>query len=110
MLFFFFSVTAPTEIYSLSLHDALPICPIGAGTERAEERLQILFPDTPVLRIDRDSTSRKGSMDALLSTIGSGQPCIMIGTQMLAKGHHFPRVTLVAILNADEIGRASCRE
>ncbi len=75
--------------------------PIGAGTERAEERLQILFPDTPVLRIDRDSTSRKGSMDTLLSTIGSGQPCIMIGTQMLAKGHHFPRVTLVAILNAD---------
>ena len=75
--------------------------PIGAGTERAEERLQILFPDTPVLRIDRDSTSRKGSMDALLATISSGQPCIMIGTQMLAKGHHFPRVTLVAILNAD---------
>ncbi len=75
--------------------------PIGAGTERAEERLQILFPDTPVLRIDRDSTSRKGSMDALLTTIGSGEPCIMIGTQMLAKGHHFPRVTLVAILNAD---------
>ncbi|MDY0250455.1 MAG: primosomal protein N' [Pseudomonas sp.] len=75
--------------------------PIGAGTERAEERLQILFPDTPVLRIDRDSTTRKGSMDALLTTIGSGQPCIMIGTQMLAKGHHFPRVTLVAILNAD---------
>ena len=75
--------------------------PIGAGTERAEERLQILFPDTPVLRIDRDSTSRKGSMDALLTQIGSGEPCIMIGTQMLAKGHHFPRVTLVAILNAD---------
>lgn len=75
--------------------------PIGAGTERAEERLQILFPDTPVLRIDRDSTTRKGSMDALLTTIGSGEPCIMVGTQMLAKGHHFPRVTLVAILNAD---------
>ena len=75
--------------------------PIGAGTERAEERLQILFPNTPVLRIDRDSTTRKGSMDALLTTIGSGQPCIMVGTQMLAKGHHFPRVTLVAILNAD---------
>ena len=75
--------------------------PIGAGTERAEERLQILFPDTPALRIDRDSTSRKGSMDALLTQIGGGEPCIMIGTQMLAKGHHFPRVTLVAILNAD---------
>ena len=75
--------------------------PIGAGTERAEERLQILFPDTPVLRIDRDSTSRKGAMDALLTQIGTGAPCIMIGTQMLAKGHHFPRVTLVAILNAD---------
>src|SRR5690554_5399127 len=55
--------------------------PVGAGTERAEERLQILFPNTPVLRIDRDSTARKGSMDALLGTINSGDPCIMIGTR-----------------------------
>ena len=75
--------------------------PLGAGTERAEERLEILFPDTPVLRIDRDSTTRKGAMDKLLTTIHHGEPCILVGTQMLAKGHHFPRVTLVAILDAD---------
>ncbi len=75
--------------------------PVGAGTERAEERLGILFPDFPVLRIDRDSTSRKGSMEQLLGIINRGEPCLLVGTQMLAKGHHFPRVTLVAILDAD---------
>lgn len=75
--------------------------PVGAGTERAEERLSILFPDYPVLRIDRDSTSRKGAIEELLSTINRGEPCVLVGTQMLAKGHHFPRVTLVAILDAD---------
>ncbi|MGK9065925.1 primosomal protein N' [Stutzerimonas chloritidismutans] len=75
--------------------------PVGAGTERAEERLTTLFPDVPVLRIDRDSTSRKGSMEGLLTRINRGEPCILVGTQMLAKGHHFPRVTLVAILDAD---------
>lgn len=75
--------------------------PVGAGTERAEERLGVLLPDYPVLRIDRDSTSRKGSMEALLARINRGEPCLLVGTQMLAKGHHFPRVTLVAILDAD---------
>ncbi|MGL4317802.1 MAG: primosomal protein N' [Pseudomonas sp.] len=75
--------------------------PVGAGTERAEERLNILFPQFPVLRIDRDTTARKGTMDKLFSTITRGEPCILVGTQMLAKGHHFPRVTLVAILDAD---------
>jgi primosomal protein N' (replication factor Y) len=75
--------------------------PVGAGTERAEERLAILFPDYPVLRVDRDSTSRKDAMNQLFSTIQKGNPCILVGTQMLAKGHHFPRVTLVSILDAD---------
>jgi len=75
--------------------------PLGAGTERAEERLNILFPDYPVLRIDRDSTARKGAMEQLFTTIHKGEPCVLVGTQMLAKGHHFPRVTLVAILDAD---------
>ncbi len=75
--------------------------PVGAGTERAEERLSILFPDYPVLRMDRDSTSRKDAMNQLFATIQKGQPCILVGTQMLAKGHHFPRVTLVSILDAD---------
>jgi len=75
--------------------------PLGAGTERAEQRLSILFPDYPVLRIDRDSTRRKGALEQLLSQVQRGEPCILLGTQMLAKGHHFPRVTLVAILDAD---------
>ena len=75
--------------------------PVGAGTERAEERLSILFPDVPVLRVDRDSTSRKDAMNQLFATVQRGEPCILVGTQMLAKGHHFPRVTLVAILDAD---------
>ena len=79
----------------------LDLRPVGAGTERAEERLNTLFPQYPVLRVDRDSTSRKGSMDKLLQTIQRGDPCILVGTQMLAKGHHFPRVTLVAVLDAD---------
>ncbi|SPY80959.1 primosome assembly protein PriA [Pseudomonas aeruginosa] len=79
----------------------LDLRPVGAGTERAEERLRILFPNHPVLRIDRDSTSRKHAMRDLFATINSGEPCILVGTQMLAKGHHFPRVTLVAILDAD---------
>lgn len=79
----------------------LDLRPVGAGTERAEDRLGVLFPDYPVLRIDRDSTSRKGSMEQLLTTINRGEPCLLVGTQMLAKGHHFPRVTLVAILDAD---------
>ncbi|KAF1051789.1 MAG: Primosomal protein N' [Stenotrophomonas maltophilia] len=79
----------------------LDLRPVGAGTERAEERLHVLFPDFPVLRIDRDSTSRKHAMRDLFATIHKGEPCILVGTQMLAKGHHFPRVTLVAILDAD---------
>ncbi len=61
----------------------------------------MLFPDYPILRVDRDSTARKDAMHNLFSTIQRGQPSILVGTQMLAKGHHFPRVTLVAILDAD---------
>ena len=75
--------------------------PVGAGTERAEGRLETLFRDVPILRIDRDSTARKGAMERMFATINKGEPCILVGTQMLAKGHHFPRVTLVAILDAD---------
>ena len=75
--------------------------PIGAGTERTEEHLTAQFPKTPVLRIDRDTMSRKRAMQDMLERIHSGEPCILVGTQMLAKGHHFPDVTLVAILDAD---------
>ncbi|WP_193074917.1 primosomal protein N' [Pseudomonas sp. FME51] len=75
--------------------------PIGAGTERTEEHLINCFPDFPVLRIDRDTMTRKQAMQSMLTRIQSGEPCLLVGTQMLAKGHHFPDVTLVAILDAD---------
>ncbi|AMO57884.1 hypothetical protein GZ77_12610 [Endozoicomonas montiporae] len=75
--------------------------PAGQGTERSEQVLSQLFPDYPVLRVDRDSTRRKDALPALLDQINEGKPCILLGTQMLAKGHHFPGVTLVAIINAD---------
>ncbi|MDX2423890.1 MAG: primosomal protein N' [Amphritea sp.] len=75
--------------------------PVGAGTERTEELLQTLFPDYPVIRVDRDTTQRKNAMQHIMDRVHQGHPCILIGTQMLAKGHHFPKVTLVAILNAD---------
>ncbi|GAA5315754.1 MAG: primosomal protein N' [Candidatus Pelagadaptatus aseana] len=74
---------------------------VGQGTERTEQTLQQLFPDTPVIRVDRDSTRRKNGMSEILQDIQTGNPCILVGTQMLAKGHHFPDVTLVAILDAD---------
>ncbi|MDG1311106.1 MAG: primosomal protein N' [Porticoccaceae bacterium] len=73
----------------------------GEGTQRSEAYLQQCFPDTKVLRVDRDSTRRKGAMQEVFDTADSGEPCILIGTQMLAKGHHFANVTLVAILDAD---------
>ena len=75
--------------------------PAGSGTERVEDRLQVHFPDTPVLRVDRDSTQRKHALERIMQQVHSGTPCILVGTQMLAKGHHFPKVTLVAVLDAD---------
>jgi primosomal protein N' (replication factor Y) len=80
----------------------LDLRPVGQGTERIEQVLKQLFPDTGIVRIDRDSTRRKGAMDALLAEVHSGEGRILIGTQMLAKGHHFPNVTLVGILDADQ--------
>ncbi|MCF7982699.1 MAG: primosomal protein N', partial [Pseudomonadales bacterium] len=75
--------------------------PIGVGTERSEQALSALFPKTDILRIDRDTTRTKSAMQNLTDQIKVGVPCILVGTQMLAKGHHFPNVTLVAILEAD---------
>ncbi len=75
--------------------------PIGSGTERVEEALLEQFPDVALSRIDRDTTQRKHAMLAHLEEIHDGQPRILLGTQMLAKGHHFPKVTLAAILDAD---------
>ncbi|WP_226020399.1 primosomal protein N' [Serratia symbiotica] len=74
---------------------------VGIGTEQLENGLAPLFPDTPITRIDRDTTSRKGSLEQYLADIHRGESRILIGTQMLAKGHHFPNVTLVALLDVD---------
>ena len=74
---------------------------IGVGTQRTEQYLSEQFAEYPVLRIDRDSMARKNSLHDTLEKIHHGQPCLLVGTQMLAKGHHFPHVTLVAILDID---------
>lgn len=74
---------------------------VGVGTEKIEHVLSERFPTYPLVRIDRDSTRRKGSMDVIREAVLRGDPQLLIGTQMLAKGHHFPDVTLVAIVNAD---------
>ena len=73
----------------------------GLGTEQLEETLKTLFPNYSVARIDRDSTARKGKLESYLEDIQQGKSQILIGTQMLAKGHHFPNVTLVALVNVD---------
>lgn len=74
---------------------------VGVGTEQLEQRLESLFPEFKTIRIDRDSTRRKGSLETALETIRNNEVQILIGTQMLAKGHHFPDVTLVALLDVD---------
>ncbi|MEJ2899904.1 primosomal protein N' [Acinetobacter sp. NS-4] len=75
--------------------------PLGLGTAKVEEHLQQLFPNFDVIRVDRDSTSRVGSWQKIYDKIQKSEPVILLGTQMLAKGHHFPYVTLVAILDID---------
>ncbi|WP_423187472.1 primosomal protein N' [Alishewanella sp. d11] len=77
------------------------LAPVGQGTEQLEEHLQQLFPNTPVTRLDRDSTRRKGALGALLEDINQAGARLILGTQMLAKGHHFPFVTLVVIVDVD---------
>lgn len=74
---------------------------LGQGTERLEDCLASRFPGVPLARIDRDSTRRKGELARLLSAARQGDYRILLGTQMLTKGHHFPNVTLVGVLDAD---------
>lgn len=75
---------------------------VGQGTERLTETIQAWFPDKKVVRIDRDTTRQKGKMAELTGLARSGEADILIGTQMLAKGHHFPHVTLVGLLDIDQ--------
>lgn len=90
-----------------ALPEACPACgsidlrPLGSGTERTEETLAARFPKVPVYRIDRDSTRRRDAFEQALAEVRRGDPCLLVGTQMLAKGHHLPHVTLVIVVNAD---------
>ena len=93
--------------YRRPLVDSCPQChsrslsALGGGTERSEELLAGRFADYPVIRVDRDTTASKQALDNLLAPAREGEPCLLLGTQMLAKGHHLPRVTLVVIQDAD---------
>jgi len=87
-----------------------PVCPecaggrwelVGAGTQQVEMALRMRFPETPVLRMDMDSTSHKNAHAEILECFGEKGPAVLLGTQMIAKGHHIPAVTLVGVISAD---------
>jgi len=75
--------------------------PFGRGTQRIEARLAELFPQARVLRVDRDSARTRAQWEGLLATIATGEADILVGTQMMAKGHDFPMLTLVGVVAAD---------
>lgn len=91
----------------LRIPAACPTCgnvdlqPMGRGTQRVEENLQAIFPGARVLRIDADSTRKKGSAQAAFDSVHRGEVDILLGTQMVAKGHDFQRLTLVGVINPD---------
>jgi primosomal protein N' (replication factor Y) len=74
---------------------------VGEGTEQIESHLKERFPSARILRLDRDTTIRRGSLEAALIAAEHGDVDILVGTQMLAKGHNFPNLTLVGVINAD---------
>jgi primosomal protein N' (replication factor Y) len=78
------------------------ISAIGAGTEKLEELLQQQFAPYPVHRIDSDNMTRRDAMSQLRQTVLGGEPCILAGTQMISKGHHFPGISLVVVQDADQ--------
>ncbi|MFC6201647.1 primosomal protein N' [Lactiplantibacillus nangangensis] len=110
------SLTLHMDTHTMKCHycgheEAIPkVCPnchsrqiryYGTGTEKVEEELQNLLPDARIIRMDNDTTRKKGAHAKLLTQFGSGEADILIGTQMIAKGLDFPNVTLVGVLNAD---------
>ena len=88
----------PTYCHSCKSTELLPV---GAGTQRVHEYLTTQFPSTSLLRVDRDEVRKKQALDKCLASINAGDAQLIIGTQMLAKGHHFPRLTLVVVLDTD---------
>lgn len=110
------SLTLHMDSYAMKCHycgheEAIPkICPechsnkiryYGTGTQKVEEELTTLFPDTGIIRMDVDTTRKKGAHEKLLNAFGRHEASILLGTQMIAKGLDFPDVTLVGVLNAD---------
>jgi primosomal protein N' (replication factor Y) len=93
-----YSMTVPTQCRKCA---APYLEQSGFGTEKVEEQLRQQFPDARIGRVDRDSVRRKGALNSLLSRFAAGELDILIGTQMIAKGHDFPRVTLVGVISAD---------
>ena len=84
-----------------------PVCgfavkSVGQGTERVEEALAAMFPGIEIARLDRDVVRHRGDMEAVVERVASGSARILVGTQMVTKGHDFPNVTLVVVLNADQ--------
>jgi primosomal protein N' (replication factor Y) len=80
---------------------ALDLAPVGQGTQRLEEALATRFPQARIARVDRDSIARKGTMASVHERVRAGEIDILVGTQILAKGHDHPRLTLVGALEAD---------
>jgi primosomal protein N' (replication factor Y) len=76
--------------------------PVGQGTERVEETLQQLFPDHALIRLDRDTASGAAALEARMRSVRSGEARILVGTQIVTKGHHFPGIALAVVLNADQ--------
>jgi len=93
-----YTMRAPDECPECREHALLQM---GAGTERVAEELSELLPDARILRLDRDAVSKKGELERILSSFFAGDGDLLVGTQMVAKGHDFSRVTLVGIINAD---------
>jgi primosomal protein N' (replication factor Y) len=93
--------------YSARVPNACPLCAgpyleqAGFGTERVEAELNARYPGARIARLDRDSIRRKGALNQLLSRFRAGELDVLVGTQMIAKGHDFPRVTLVGVISAD---------
>jgi len=83
-------------------HCGESLTPVGQGTERLETALAQRFPDYPLVRIDRDTTRRRGEIERRLELVRSGEARLLLGTQMLTKGHDFPNVTLVGVVDADQ--------
>jgi primosomal protein N' (replication factor Y) len=75
---------------------------VGQGTERIEEALAAMFPGVSIARLDRDVVRKRGDMEAVVRRMASGEARILVGTQMVTKGHDFPNLTLVVVLNADQ--------